>query len=232
MKKLVLWDVDGTLIDTAGLTARSFDVAVEATVGRPPGQHCVPMSGKTDPSIALEIMEATGLDPYEAKELLPSVLRRLEAELAAAAESFRAKGRVLPGVERVLSTLHGQASVVQSVLTGNTASNASVKLHAFGLHHWLDLEIGAFGSDRHDREELVPVALERAEHLRGRSFAPEAVWVVGDTPRDLACARAAGARCLLVATGNVPIEELVGTGADQVLPDLAEVDRVCALLSG
>ncbi len=229
--RLVLWDVDGTLIDTAGITARSFDRAVEAALGRPPGRHCVPMSGKTDPSIALEIMEATGVDPEGAQELLPTVLRRLEAELAAAAESFRARGRVLPGVERVLVTLAGQPSVVQSVLTGNTASNASVKLRTFGLHRWLDLEIGAFGSDRPDRDELVPVALERARRLRGRAFTPEEVWVVGDTPRDLACARAAGARCLLVATGRVPLDELAGMDADQVLPDLADVDRVCAVLA-
>ena len=226
----MLWDVDGTLIDTAGLTARSFDLAVGAALGRPPGRHCVPMSGKTDPSIALDIMEATGLDPEEARRRLPSVLDRLETELAASAESFREKGTVLPGVESVLARLDGQASVYQSVLTGNTASNAAVKLRTFGLDRWLDLEIGAFGSDRHDRDDLVPVATERAERLRGRSFAPDEVWVVGDTPRDLACARAAGVRCLLVATGNVPMDEIADIGADRVLADLANTDEVCALL--
>ena len=226
----MLWDVDGTLIDTAGLTARSFDLAVGAALGRPPGRHCVPMSGKTDPSIALDIMEATGLDPEEARRRLPSVLDRLETELAASAESFQEKGTVLPGVESVLARLDGQASVYQSVLTGNTASNAAVKLRTFGLDRWLDLEIGAFGSDRHDRDDLVPVATERAERLRGRSFAPDEVWVVGDTPRDLACARAAGVRCLLVATGNVPMDEIADIGADRVLADLADTDEVCALL--
>ena len=226
----MLWDVDGTLIDTAGLTARSFDLAVGAALGRPPGRHCVPMSGKTDPSIALDIMEATGLDPEEARRRLPSVLDRLETELAASAESFREKGTVLPGVESVLARLDGQASVYQSVLTGNTASNAAVKLRTFGLDRWLDLEIGAFGSDRHDRDDLVPVATERAERLRGRSFAPDEVWVVGDTPRDLACARAADVQCLLVATGNVPMDEIADIGADRVLADLADTDEVCALL--
>ena len=226
----MLWDVDGTLVDTAGLTARSFDLAVEAALGRPPGRHCVPMSGKTDPSIALDIMESTGLDAEEARRRLPSVLDRLETELAASAESFREKGRVLPGVEGILARLDDQTSVSQSVLTGNTASNAAVKLRTFGLDRWLDLEIGAFGSDRHDRDELVPVATERAERLRGRSFAPDEVWVVGDTPRDLACARAAGVRCLLVATGNVPMDEIADIGADRVLADLANTDEVCALL--
>lgn len=226
----MLWDVDGTLVDTAGVTAQSFDRAVEAVLGSHPGKHDVAMSGKTDPSIALEILAFAGLGEEEARRHLEGVLSRLEAELADAAASFVEKGRVLPGVENVLARLHGHASATQSVLTGNTAANASVKLSAFGLARWLDLDIGAFGSDRHDRDELVPVALERARRLRRRSFAPEEVWVVGDTPRDLACARAAGARCLLVGTGRIPTRELRQAGADHVVDDLDDAERVCDLL--
>ncbi len=190
------------------------------------------MSGKTDPSIALEIMAFAGLDEGEARGCLPVVLERLEAELAAAAPSLPAKGRVLPGVEAVLARGHGETSVVQSVLTGNIEANAGVKLRAFGLDSWLDLRVGAFGSDRHDREQLVPVAVERARRLRGLACDPDSVWVVGDTPRDLACARAAGARCLLVGTGRFSVEELLRTGAEHVMEDLEDVDRVWALLLG
>lgn len=232
MQRLVLWDVDGTLVDTAGVTARSFDRAVEAALGRHPGKHDVPMSGRTDPSIALEILAFAGVDEEEAGRHLAHVVDRLEAELAASAVRFRQKGRVLPGVEEVLDRLHAHPSVSQSVLTGNTAANASLKLETFGLDRWLDLEIGAFGSDRHDRDELVPVALERARRLRRRSFSPAEVWVVGDTRRDLACARAARARCLLVGTGRVSMSELRPAGADHVLHDLSDVDEVCALLLG
>ncbi len=226
----MLWDVDGTLVDTAGVTAQSFDRAVEAVLGRHPGKHQVAMSGRTDPSIALEILAFAGLGDDEARRRLDGVLLHLEAELAEAAAAFREKGRVLPGVEKVLARLHDDASVTQSVLTGNTAANASVKLSTFGLARWLDLDIGAFGSDRHDRDELVPVALGRARRLRRRSFAPEEVWVVGDTPRDLACARAAGARCLLVATGRTPAGELRRAGADHALDYLSDAERVCDLL--
>ena len=226
----MLWDVDGTLLRTNGIAQRAFDVAAEHVLGRHPGEHAVRMSGKTDPLIALEILAFAGLPDEEARRLLPDVVGRLEAELAEAKDLVREQGRVLPGVEEVLTALHRDPAVVLSVLTGNTASNAAVKLQAFGLERWLDVEVGAFGSDDHDREQLVPVALDRVRRLRGRDLAPEQVWVVGDTPRDLACARAGGARCLLVGTGRFELAELEGLGADLVVPDLTDTEAVVALL--
>ena len=226
----MLWDVDGTLLRTNGVAQRAFDVAAEHVLGRHPGEHAVRMSGKTDPLIALEILAFAGLPDEEARRLLPAVVGRLEAELAEAKDLVREQGRVLPGVEEVLTALHRDPAVVLSVLTGNTASNAAVKLQAFGLERWLDVEVGAFGSDDHDREQLVPVALDRVRRLRGRDLAPEQVWVVGDTPRDLACARAGGARCLLVGTGRFELAELEGLGAELVVPDLTDTEAVVALL--
>lgn len=229
-ERLILWDVDGTLLRTSGVAQRAFDVAAEHVLGRPPGDHAVRMSGKTDPLIALEILAFAGLEGDEARRLLPDVLARLEAELAAAEDLVRQQGRVLPGVAELLAALDRDPAVVQSVLTGNTAANAAVKLRAFGLDRWVDVDVGAFGSDRHDRDELVPVALERLERRRGRRLGPGDVWVVGDTPRDLACARAGGARCLLVATGNFAVDELAGLGADEVLPDLADTAEALRVL--
>lgn len=226
----MLWDVDGTLLRTNGVAQRAFDVAAEHVLGRPPGPHEVRMSGKTDPLIALEILAFAGMAADEARRRLPDVLARLEAELAGAAHLVREQGHVLAGVEGVLADLHDDATVVQSVLTGNTAANAVLKLAAFGLDRWIDVEVGAFGSDRHDREELVPVALERVERLRGRTLDAGDVWVVGDTPRDLACARAVGARCLLVATGQFGVDELRDLDADEVLPDLTDGAAVARLL--
>ena len=135
----------------------------------------------------------------------------------------------LPGVTELLPRLARTAGVRQSVLTGNIAPNAVVKLSAFGLDQWLDLEVGAFGSDDADRNQLVPVALERVRRLRGDEVPAAQVWVVGDTANDLACAQAAGARCLLVATGRVAYDELAGLGADAVLPDLSDTDGVASL---
>ncbi len=226
----MLWDVDGTLLRTNGVAQRAFDVAAEHVLGRHPGDHAVKMSGKTDPLIALEILVFAGLAEEEAHRVLPDVVGRLETELAGARELVREQGHVLPGVEAVLTGLHDDPAVILSVLTGNTAANAAVKLQAFGLDGWLDVDVGAFGSDDHDREQLVPVALERQRRLRGRDLDPGQVWVVGDTPRDLACARAGGARCLLVATGRFELAELQGLGADEVLADLSDTAAVTRLL--
>jgi phosphoglycolate phosphatase-like HAD superfamily hydrolase len=229
--RLVLWDIDGTLVRAGQLGADVFASAVEHAVGRHPGDHGVLMGGKTDPQIALEILAGMGIDGREGGGHLPLVLDRLEAELADAVELMREKGRVLPGVLEVLAALHAEhLGVAQSVLTGNTAANAATKVAAFGLDRWLDLEVGAYGSDNSDRLTLVPVALQRAADLRGWALAPGQVWVVGDTRHDLACARAGGARCLLVGTGFTPIEELRSLAAEAVLDDLSDVDAVVRLL--
>jgi phosphoglycolate phosphatase-like HAD superfamily hydrolase len=229
--RLVLWDIDGTLLRGGGVARDVFDVAVTAVLGRHPGDHRIRMGGKTDPQIALEILAFAALEDAEATEHLPAVLAELERGLAAAADELRAHGHVLPGVPEVLRALDADPDLRSTVLTGNTEANAAVKLAAFELTPWVDLEIGAYGSDDRDRTALVPIALERARRLRGLQLDPEDVWVVGDTPRDLACARAGGVRCALVATGHVPLEELRVTDADAVLEDLADVDAVVKLLT-
>jgi phosphoglycolate phosphatase-like HAD superfamily hydrolase len=230
VKRLVLWDIDGTLVRAGKVASEIFATAVDHAVGRHPGEHGVIMGGKTDPQIALEILAGMGLDTTAGEYHLPLVIERLERELAGAVELIRARGRVLPGAAGVLGALDGDSEVAQSVLTGNTAANAATKLAALGIDHWLDLEIGAYGSDDRDRCALVPVALGRAAKLRGWLLAPGDVWVVGDTVNDLACARAGGARCILVGTGRTPVETLAGLGADAVLDDLSDTDAVVKLL--
>ncbi|MGH9164872.1 MAG: HAD family hydrolase, partial [Acidimicrobiales bacterium] len=228
--RLVLWDIDGTLIATSGIAQQAFDLAVAHALGRPAGDHAVRMSGKTDTSIAMEILAFAGLDEAGIGDHLPLVLHRLEAELAEAGDLVASQGHTKPGVPALLARLHAEPRVLQSALTGNIAANAVVKLAAFGLDELIDLDVGAYGSDHHDREELVPIALERAARLRGHHFAPDQVWVIGDTPRDLACARAGGARCLLVATGQFTEAELRAAGPDRVVADLGDTDALVHLL--
>jgi phosphoglycolate phosphatase-like HAD superfamily hydrolase len=105
-----------------------------------------------------------------------------------------------------------------------------LKLEAFGLEGFLDLEAGAYGSDHHLRNELIPIALRRVEEHHGIRLDPSEVWVVGDTPADLACARAGGARCLLVATGRYGLERLAGLEADALFETLADTDGVASIL--
>lgn len=226
--KLVLWDIDGTVLRAGPLAREAFSTALERVLGVHPGEHGVSMSGKTDPQIVGEILETMAIDPAVGAECLPAVLGQLESELAAAPERLRDEGHVMPGVEVLLRRLHAEPDVVQTALTGNLAANAAAKLSTFGMDRWLDLRVGAFGSDHRDRRELVPIARERVAQRYGR--VPETVWVIGDTPNDLACARAGNARCLLVATGRIPYSELVELPADVVLSDLCDSEAVAALL--
>jgi phosphoglycolate phosphatase-like HAD superfamily hydrolase len=232
MVRLVLWDVDGTLIYSHGVGSEVFDRAFAQVLGLAPTARIaeqVRLSGKTDPQIALEYLELMEID--EPQRHLPQVLELLEVELAAAAEVLAANGAPLPGVPQLLERLAGTTDVYQTLLTGNVAANAAVKVAAFGLDRWLDLGIGAYGSDHHDRCELVPVALERARQRRKLAVDRAATWVVGDTGRDLACARAGGVRCLLVATGGFSMEELAALEPDALLEDLSDTDAAFEILT-
>jgi phosphoglycolate phosphatase len=226
-KRLLLFDIDGTLVRAGPVGAAVFDRAIEAVIGEVPAER-VRMSGKTDPQIVREYLALVESDD---PSHLPAVLAHLEQELAAAAAQIAADGHTCPGVPELLAALAGDDRLHLSVLTGNIAPNAVVKLAAFGLEKWLDLEAGAYGSDHEDRKALVPIALDRLASLRGIRLTPEEVWVIGDTPRDYQCAEAVSAHCLLVATGSYGQEELVPLGADAVLADLSNTDRVVDVLT-
>ena len=159
------------------------------------------------------------------------MLEHLETELAAASEEVARDGSPCAGAPELLQALAADGRLHLSVLTGNIAPNAVVKLAAFGLDKWLDLETGAYGSDHEDRQQLVPIARERLAALRGARLAPDETWVIGDTPRDYECARAGGAHCLLVASGRFTLDELGDLGADAVLADLATTGSVVDLLT-
>src|SRR5262249_16972323 len=109
--------------------------------------------------------------------------------------------------------------------------SAAVKLAAFDLSPYFDVAVGAYGTDHSDRNELVPIALERLQRLRGERYGPEEGWVIGYTPGDLACPRAAGARCLLVGTGQIPMSQLLSLDADATLPDLTNTHEVMQILT-
>ena len=187
------------------------------------------MSGKTDPQIVCEYLQSMGID---GTNVLPTILQRLEVELAEAREQLARDGSACLGSERLLARLAVTHGIAQSLLTGNTFANAALKLSTFRLDRYLDLETGAYGSDHPDRLQLLPTALRRQAELRGRIFEPSDVVVIGDSPNDLACAKANGTRCVLVATGNYTIDQLYALGADEVLPNLADTERVMGTLIG
>jgi phosphoglycolate phosphatase-like HAD superfamily hydrolase len=138
---------------------------------------------------------------------------------------------VLEGAAAALERLAG-AGVVQSVLTGNLQPIARIKLDLLGLSRFLDLDVGAYGSDHHRRAELAPLAAARAQRRYGRPFGGADVVVIGDTPNDIDCGRAAGARTIAVATGPFAADALRAHAPDVVLPSLADTDRVLESILG
>lgn len=228
VRRLLLWDIDGTLLRSSGVGSEAFRRAVASVVGYQP-EFTPMMAGKTDPQIASEWL--TALHEDSGPDAVAAVMWGLEVELEKALPTLRERGRALEGVGDLLGSLQRDDSVVQSVCTGNILPNARMKLSCFDLARWLDLDIGAYGSDNPDRRCLVPVALDRASLLRGLKARAEDTWVIGDTPLDLQCARAANARCMLVATGGSTLEELRSTDADLIVEDLRDTAKLHQLLT-
>jgi len=188
------------------------------------------MSGKTDPQIVTEILTAAGIPKAEIADLLPRALSEAELTLANSEETIKREGRVHLGVRELVAALAGIGAVRQTLVTGNVAANAMLKVGAFGLGDFIDFEVGAYGSDDPDRNCLVPICLERISDLRGEVYALKRVWVIGDTPNDLKCARAAGVRCLLVGTGRLGFDSVRDLGADAQVENLADTDSVLNIL--
>jgi phosphoglycolate phosphatase-like HAD superfamily hydrolase len=224
---LVLWDIDGTLIDSARLGRASFIEAFEVLTGRPPATQ-VSLAGRTDLEIAREMLGAAGIAADDG--LLTSFGEALRAALAARADLLRERGRAYPGAGDALARLDREPGVLQSLLTGNIEPNAEVKLGAFGLDRHLDFEIGAYGSDHHMRGELVEIARRKAEGKYGLDIDADQVVLIGDTPLDIAAAREGGARAVGVATGPYDEQALREAGADAVLSDLTDADAVLAAI--
>ena len=217
---LVLWDVDGTLVRTAGHGRFAFEEAFRAVVGREP--EPVDYAGRTDRQI-VDIM--LGGRPGDA----PRILEELAGALALRKDAMAAEGYAYPGVPEVLEALHLRADVINSLLTGNIQANAVVKVSAFGLAQWLDFEVCAYGSDPHqERADLVAVARERAAAKYGE---PTGAVLVGDTPLDVRAAKGAGARAVAVATGFADPKALRASGPDAYLEDLSDTGAAVAAIT-
>jgi phosphoglycolate phosphatase-like HAD superfamily hydrolase len=218
--KLVLFDIDGTLVDCGGQTRAPFAAALEAVYGTSGDLPGYEFSGKTDPRIVLDLMTGAGLAREQVLARLARMRDAYVAALAAALEPARV--RLLPAVVERLDELAARADVVLGLLTGNWERGAQVKLDSHGLAGYF--RFGAYGDDSIERDELPPVAWRRAAEAVGRRFTAAETLIVGDSPLDVACARAHGIRCLAVATGWTPAERLRAAGADRVVTDLAGGD--------
>lgn len=228
--RLILWDIDGTLVDTAGHGRDAFVSAFESVFHRAGELGDLSMSGRTDHSIALELLERNGV--AEPERHLPSMFTALNRALAARADAIGADGRVMPGVRAVIGALAARDDVAQSLLTGNIERNAHVKLAALGLDGLLDMEIGGYGSDSGIRPELVDIARRKVAGLHGLHVEAAEIVLIGDTPLDVDAAHRNGARAVAVATGHFDADALRATGADAVLDDLSDSDAAVAAILG
>lgn len=224
MELIVLWDIDHTLIDNSGVSKEIYGAAFAALAGAAPTRPAR-TEGRTDRLIMRDMFALDGL-PEPDWSVVEGALARAGEERF---EDLRRRGTALPGVLEILKAVSAQGGWVSSVLTGNIAANAHVKVSAFGLDSLLDLSVGAYGADALQRPDLVAVARERAQRLRGvREGIP--VVLVGDTPRDVEAALATGSGIIAVASGIHTPEELAAAGASEVLEDLSDTARLLQIL--
>ncbi|HJU66010.1 MAG TPA: HAD family hydrolase [Gemmatimonadaceae bacterium] len=222
--RLVLFDIDGTLLWTDGAGRRAMTAALTEVFGSS-GPASYRYDGKTDPQIVRDLMRHAGHaeEHIDARldSLLDLYLAGLERELARGSHA----PHVYEGVPELLDALEARSDVVLGLLTGNVAQGATIKLRAAGIRPER-FRIGAFGSDHHHRPELPAIARQRAREVLGLDVPGDALVVIGDTPADIECGRALGARAIAVATGHYTLEELARHHPTAVFPTLADTTAV------
>jgi phosphoglycolate phosphatase len=227
---LVLWDVDHTLVRAGPSGEALYQLVLADLYGLGLPAQLTSMAGRTDTSIALEVLTAAGRD---AATELPRFHEALASRAADVADVVRDHGVVLPGVRQAIAAVADHAAdgpVVQSLLTGNLPALAKVKLGVLGLTEHLDFDIGAYGDVSSVRADLVPVARQRAAARYRTDFSGRATVLIGDTPHDVAAAAATGARAVGVATGRFSATELADAGADVVFSDLTDTGSAVAAI--
>ena len=219
-KRLLLFDIDGTLIHSGGAGVQALIRAFNERFGIDDDLHDIEIAGMTDSGIVLSILNKHKIPATHenVSGFLDSYVHFLSLELPCR------KGKLLPGVLELLERLKSRPHVVLALLTGNVSRGARLKLEHYGVWHFF--EFGAFADDHRDRNELGRFARSRAKEKHGREFAASEIDVIGDTPRDIACGKALGARTVAVATGRWSRDELAKHHPDFLIDDLSNVETI------
>lgn len=227
VNRLLLFDIDGTMLTCSGRGVRAMHTALQQVYGLAAVEAQIQPQGKTDPMLFEEVGAAYGLAPDAIVARHPvlhdtyvEVLRRELLELGAC--------ETKPGVPALLAALAARADVVLGIVSGNLERAAWLKLEAAGLRPFFTR--GAFGSDGRRRADLVGLALQRFTTTDGGRFGAEEVWVIGDTPDDVAGGRAHGTRTLAVATGSFTRTQLMACNPETLLDDFADTASVIDIL--
>ena len=217
MKKLILFDIDGTLVSMGGAGTKAMNLAFNELFSIGNAFKEIPMAGKTDIQIMKEGLKLHSL-PYmdgNVDKMINGYLKFLRKEVNNPLKHLK------PGIKNSLE-LFNKMNMPLGLLTGNLENGAKIQLGTFNLNEYF-LE-GAFGSDDEDRDNLLPIAIDKFAK-KGLSFSPKTCIVVGDTPRDVRCAKIHGAGCIAVATGPYSKEDLLKTDADVVVSSFEETDK-------
>jgi phosphoglycolate phosphatase len=218
--KLVLFDIDGTILQSGGAGERALSLALRKRFGKEETLENIELAGKTDIWIAHRIFEAHGIEAHAENlaHFLEGYLGYLKSEL------HGSDGSLLPGFPAIIEAVEALPHVAIGLLTGNLRRGAELKLGHYGvLDHF---SFGAFADDSPERNRLGPFAQKRAAAEHGTEFQPRNIYIIGDTPHDIACAKAIDARSVGVATGRFTRADLEAAGADFVFDDLSDTGRV------
>ncbi len=226
--RLVLFDIDGTLLLTGGSGSAALELALGEICGLNGGMQGIVPHGKTDREIVREVLERKGDGRKLSADLLSSLFSAYASLLRQEINSGRRRFVVLPGVPSFLSRLTRESQFLLGLATGNIEECARIKLEHAGLNHYF--AFGGYGSDAEDRTEVIEVGIRRGiEKMHPRE--PEAVFVVGDTPRDIVHGKQARAQTVAVATGFYSREELEACRPDLAVGNLNQMDRLLSFLT-
>ena len=223
-RRLVLFDIDSTLINTGGAGVQALKDATKKRFGISDDLSDIEIAGRTDSGIVRQILAKHGLQSTddELRDFFDAYIELLAGQLSKTA------GHVLPGIVELLQDLESKTYITLGLLTGNLARGAQLKLEHYAL--WKFFPFGAFADDHHDRNELGTFACARALDHTGWEFASSSVDVIGDTEHDVACGKAIGARTIAVATGSRRREQLARSEPDFLFDDFSQTNEVIAQL--
>ncbi|MCT6780568.1 haloacid dehalogenase-like hydrolase [Streptomyces sp. CS7] len=224
--KLVLWDVDRTLLYVGETDRRVYREVFREVVGREAERMPARGTGVTMPLAVRELLTTNSVTEAEVEELAQRIVDRLPEQLGRYRDEMRRSGKLMPGAAAALAAVHRTRGLVPTVLTGNLQESAQIKLDAFSLLQYLDVSVGGFASDSSHRPSLVEVAQRRSASAYGCDFSRENSVIIGDSLEDVRTGREGGAKVIGVASGTTSLSQLADAGADHVLPDLTDVDRL------
>lgn len=231
-KALVLWDIDRTLVYVGDVDRTAYREAFAEVVGRPAERLPAKGTGVTMPLAIRGLLVDNGVTEREADDLLPHMLEVVPLRFAAHTEDVRRLGSVLPGAMQSLKAVAAEPGLVPTVLTGNLEANALIKLRVFDMDRYVDAAVGGYSSDDAHRPALVAVAQRRAGDEYGCTFHRGNTVIVGDSLEDVRTGLEGGARVVAVASGTTSAERLAAAGADVVLPDLTDPERLLQEIHG